>query len=386
MIDTLLGKNLGHYQLVRLLGAGGMGAVYEGTDTQTDARVAVKVMRGELGENSEALHRFRREAHVAGEIAHPNVARVIDSGSAEEIHYLVMEYIDGRSLRDLIQEKGRIAGTRSLDIIRQTVKGLQAALDHGCIHRDIKPENLMLTNDGLVKIVDFGLARRESSDSFKTATGAVMGTPHYMPPEQASGRNVDHRSDIYSLGATFYHLLTGQTPFKGDSAIAIIQMHMANEPQAITHWNPNVPEAICQVVYRMMRKTPDERFQTYGHLGCVLDDLAEGRTAPSMTMQVVDEGSLQDEAEARKRDKLRLILAGAGLGVFILFAIGVHFYQKTRADEEAAEAKLAEVQKAGNTKANWKTETMPMLIDINKHIREGDDDGEKFESRRNRTK
>ncbi len=385
MPDPHLGKLFGGYELVRVLGRGGMGAVYEGLDSVTGRRAAIKIMRGELGDDSDALHRFEREARVASEIDHPNIARVIGSGAEDGLHYLVMEFIDGCSLRDVIRENGRIAYPLTLDYVRQACMGLQAAYEQGCIHRDIKPENLMLTHEGVVKIVDFGLAKRESSDSFKTATGAVMGTPHYMAPEQAAGRNVDHRSDIYSLGGTFYHLLTGQTPFKADSAIAIIQMHLCNEVQSVNVWNPEVPDAICQVVYRMMRKNPDDRYQTHGHLIRVLEDLIEGRSAPSMTMEVVNEFSAENLMAEEKKDLRRFILAGAAVFILLLAAFGVHHANQVKAEEAAEVAKAEEEERKGMTKSDWRTETMPMLIDISKHLREQDDAERNFESRRERT-
>ncbi len=393
MSQTLIGKSLDRYTVTRLLGQGGMGAVYEGTDTQSGARVAIKVMTRGVGEDAELVRRFQREAQIAGGINHPNVARVLAIGVEDDARFLVMEFIEGRSLYDILKEKGHLSGSRCLDYIRQTALGLQAAQDQGSIHRDVKPENLMLTPEDQIKIVDFGLAKNENSDSFKTATGAVMGTPHYISPEQATGRPVDHRSDIYSLGATFYHLLTGHTPYSGENAIAIIQKHMREEVRSIRHWSPNVPEPVCQVVYRMLRKNPDDRFQTYGHLIQVLDDVMHGRESPSMTMEVVDEAEAHAAATQTQKDRKRLMKLGAAIGGVIVVAAALAFMLRSRPAKESANEspESSATEQASGTdrfapisKEKWRSETMPLLHDIDKHNREMDDDSEKFESRRER--
>ncbi len=386
MEDPLIGQSLNQYRIVRRLGQGGMGAVYEGQDSDTGRRVAIKVMIRTLREDPDVVKRFERESHIASQIHNDHVARVYDSGVANDVRYLVMEYIEGKPLMEILREKGRLAGSRPLEYIRQAAIGLDAALDHGIIHRDIKPDNMMVTEDGTLKLVDFGLAKGEKPDSFKTATGAVMGTPHYISPEQATGNAVDFRADIYSLGASFYQLLTGQPPFEGDTAIAIIQKHIATEPKAITHLNPNVPDSVCQVVYRMLRKHPDERFQTYGHLIRVLDDLIAGREAPSMTMEIVDEHAprLADvEAHELERHRRNLMLISAAI-VLLLVAVVVKILTRSPDSEESefvGEDDPTGIVKKAN---EFKTETAPLLHDINKFMEEQDEDVDKFESRRSR--
>lgn len=393
MSDELIGKSLGVYRIERLLGRGGMGAVYEGVDTRDGRRVAVKVMTRTLGEDRELVSRFEREARVASQTHHPNVARVMDSGASDDVRYLVMEFIDGRSLADILREKKFLVGRRAVDFIRQTADGLQAALAQGSIHRDIKPENLMVTSDDTIKIVDFGLAKNESGDSFKTATGAVMGTPHYMSPEQATGRPVDHRSDIYSLGATFYHMLTGHTPFNGENAFAILQKHVSTEPPAVTKWNSNVPEPVCKVVYRMMSKHPDERFQTYQHLIGVLDDVIAGRTAHSMTMEVVEENAPAPASAAAvplALDSKRLIKIGGAVMAVVLLALMVHyikneFFSSPPMPNPQQAQKKQDVFETGKASLrNFKEDTVPMIAEIRKATREQDDEVRNFGSRRAR--
>lgn len=391
MSDLLLGKTLHGYKIERMLGRGGMGAVYEGIHEESGIRVALKVMMRNLREDPELVHRFEREARIAAQIKHANVARVMDAGDSDDVRYIVMEYIDGESLTDMLKEKGRLAGPRTLDYVRQAACGLEAAYELGVIHRDIKPANIMVTRDGVVKIVDFGLAKTEKPDSLHTATGAVMGTPHYMSPEQATGSALDHRADIYSLGAAFYQLLTGRTPFDGETALVILQKHISEEPRAIQHWNPNVPEPISQAVYRMMAKHPDDRFQTYGHLIRVLDDLIAGRDAPSMTMQVVD-SNIPAPVELTAADKRRkMIFVGtAVLGFFLLGLFWFHRRSEANAAAEAlaAENAAAEESTPGGGLAKkareFKTDTVPMLHDIKKFNEQQDEEVEKFSNRRSR--
>lgn len=385
MSDPLIGKNLDGYRVLELLGQGGMGAVYLGEDTTTGRRVAIKTMIRGLREDPDIQRRFEREGKLAAEVDHPNIARVMRTGAAEDVRFIVMEYIDGKPLGDALAEKGRIAGSRCIDYIRQAARGLQAAHRAGVIHRDVKPDNLMLTADGIVKIVDFGLAKSDKGDSFKTATGAVMGTAHYISPEQASGMGVDHRSDIYSLGATFYHLLTGHTPFGGETSFAIIQKHIAEPVRDIHVWNPNVPDNVCQIVYRMMEKHPDKRFQTYGHLIDSLDDAIEGRVSSTFTMQVVDDaGPSVEELEARARgDRMRLAM----IATLVLFVGAIFVYRGAtrRGEADADGGGGGDVHPVfSDEKEKWKTETMPMLHDIMKHNEEMQKDSDNFESRRER--
>ena len=381
IVDPLVGKTLGGCRVERELGRGGMGAVFAGARLESGERVAIKVMTRAFGENEEVVRRFEREADVAGQIKHPNVARVMASGVEGDVRYLVMEYVAGRPLSAILREKGRLAGPTALNVILQTARGLEAAHAIGAIHRDVKPENLMIADDGTVKIVDFGLARQENADSFKTATGAVMGTPHYMSPEQAMGRPTDHRSDIYSLGATFYHLLAGRPPFDGENAFDIVQKHVQNEVRAVTVWNGEVPEGVCQIIYRMLRKRPDERFLTYTHLIKSLEDAIEGRDRPSMTMDVVDERGGDEEESDRLRDRRRWIAIGVAAFLLAVGALGIALRPgaaKARSGSDGAGFD------PNSTQLDYRTQVIPMLIDVNKALREQDDELANFENRRAR--
>jgi serine/threonine-protein kinase len=294
-----------------------------------------------------------------------------------------MEYVDGLPLNEVMKEKVRLPGKKCLDLVLQTARGLQAALECGSIHRDIKPENLMMTQDGRIKIVDFGLAKNDKIDSFKTATGIVMGTPHYISPEQASGMPVDHRSDIYSLGATLYHLLAGRPPFDGDSAFSILHKQIHAEVRSLTQWNPGVPDAVCQMVYRMLAKHPDARYQTYGHLIRVLEDLLSGRDRPSLTMEAVDESRLEADRLRAQQDRKRMMVAGAILAMVAAAALGALLSQPSSEDAGldantpgVAQTRIVEPEK-------WKSTTFPLIQDIRTQVNEMDEAERNFSRRAN---
>ncbi|MBI1785549.1 serine/threonine protein kinase [Candidatus Sumerlaeota bacterium] len=272
--DPLIGQTLDGYRIDRMIGKGSMGMVYHAIDVDSKAAVAVKTMSPESAEDKELLQRFQREARVANEIRHPNVAHVHLANFYGEMPYLVMEYIDGPTLADLVKQKGCGEATQALSIVRQAALGLKAATAHGSLHRDIKPANIMLTSKGVVKIVDFGIARNEN-DALRTAVGTVMGSPYYMSPEQSAAKPLDHRSDIYGLGATFYFMLTAHPPFEGKNLVDVIQKRAKNELVPIHTLNPNVPNRISEICYRMMKPKPEERFQTYDELIEAIDSVGK---------------------------------------------------------------------------------------------------------------
>ena len=266
---------LGTYRIIETLGAGGMGVVYKAHDQSLDRHVALKVLSRELTQNKQFVERFEREARAAAQLSHPNITMIFFCGSQDRTHYYVMEFVEGRNLADLVKERGVLQPTRALDIARQSALGLKAATAHRIIHRDIKPSNLLLTAEGQVKITDFGLAKAVLGTALElTSTGVVMGTPLYMSPEQGRGANVDHRSDIYSLGATLYHLLTGKPPFDADSPIALILKHI-NEPVAFPA-TPVVPDPMKALITRMLEKDQERRFPTYDALLEAIDRVARG--------------------------------------------------------------------------------------------------------------
>ncbi|MER5642543.1 protein kinase [Kitasatospora sp. NPDC002227] len=262
----------GRYVLQHLLGEGGMASVHLAYDTVLDRQVAVKTLHTELGREQSFRERFRREAQAVARLQHPNVVAVFDSGEdagpdGATVPYIVMEYVEGKALRDQLNEairsQGALPAAEALRLTAEVLAALEASHDHGLVHRDIKPGNVMVTAKGVVKVMDFGIARAlQSGVTSMTQTGMVVGTPQYLSPEQALGKSVDARSDLYSVGCLLFELVTGQTPFDGDSPFSIAYKHVQEEPPAPSSLNPAVPPAVDALVARAMRKDPAQRFPT----------------------------------------------------------------------------------------------------------------------------
>jgi predicted Ser/Thr protein kinase len=259
------GQRIGHHYAVSgVLGRGGMGEVFKALDTRNGRTVAIKMIDPVQAQDAETLRRFEREARSVQALDHPNIARIFGMEYDEKHNpFIVMEYVEGESLDRIAKGTEDVPYSVLCDYMVQAARGLEAAQRRSIIHRDIKPSNLLVTQDGLLKIIDFGLAKSMFDRSFVTATGMVVGTPRYISPEQGMGRTVDHRSDIYSLGATFYELMTRQCPFDGDTALAIMMKHI-NSPLTPPYMiNPKVPGDINEIICKMMAKDPGERYQDY---------------------------------------------------------------------------------------------------------------------------
>jgi serine/threonine-protein kinase len=248
------------YRVQRLLGKGGMGAVYLADDEVLKELVALKVISSAFASDEQAMiARFRREAAAARKVSAPTVIRIHDLGEARPgLLYLSMEYFAGRTLSELIAQRGIVPIKDVQDILQQVVNGLEAAHSAGVIHRDLKPSNVLVGERGAVKIIDFGLATTQMGDGL-TATGAILGTPHYMAPEQVRGKPVDARTDIYALGALAYHLVTGRPPFSGDNAIAIGFAHLSETPTPPRQLRKDCPESLEAAILAALEKNPDER-------------------------------------------------------------------------------------------------------------------------------
>ncbi|MCA9078370.1 MAG: serine/threonine protein kinase [Planctomycetaceae bacterium] len=261
-------RTLGDFRLLRKLGQGGMAEVWLAEQVSLSRRVALKLLKQELMREEKYVSRFQREASAAGGLNHPNIAQVHTVGEAEGQHYIAQEYVKGMTLKQFLRKKGPPELPFALHIIRQVASALKAAADAGIVHRDIKPENIMLTGKGEVKVADFGLAQLygpgEGVDI--TQEGMTMGTPLYMSPEQIHGQKLDPRSDLYSLGVTCYHMLTGRPPFEGANAMAIAVKHIHEEPTPLGNLRPDLPKPVIQIVDRMLRKEPNDRYQSAGNL------------------------------------------------------------------------------------------------------------------------
>lgn len=266
--DDLSGRSLGEFRLIRRLGKGGMANVYLAEQTALSRHVAIKVMKRSLVTDSTYLERFKTEAMAAANLNHVNIVQVYTIGSADGYQYIAQEYVQGRNLKEFISRKGPPELAIALHIIRQLASALEKAGEAGIVHRDIKPENVLISKKGMVKIADFGLAQLTLGGERLSLTqeGVTMGTPLYMSPEQVQGQKVDHRSDIYSLGVTCYHMFAGRPPFRGESAVAIAMKHVNSEPTPLAKRRPDLPPAVCQLVHKMMAKKPADRFANAGEV------------------------------------------------------------------------------------------------------------------------
>jgi tetratricopeptide (TPR) repeat protein len=249
------------FEIIQLLGQGGMGAVYKARDTELERLVALKLIRPELASHPEILRRFKQELILAREVTHRNVIRIFDLGQAQGIKFITMEFVEGRDLKGLIHEKGKLTSDEAVPIVLQISAALEAAHTAGVVHRDLKPQNVMSDKDGRVYVMDFGIARSLENQGM-TQTGALMGTPEYMSPEQARGEKVDARSDLFALGIIFYEMLTGVSPFKADTAMAMMFKRTQERATPLSQQNLNVPGVISDIVSKCLEIKPEERYQT----------------------------------------------------------------------------------------------------------------------------
>jgi len=268
------GAVVDQYRIEAILGQGGMGTVYRGVHQKTGEPVAIKVLNTGGQGRTDLVSRFQREARTLAEVTHPNIVRILASGFDGSSPYLVMELLVGEHLMSRL-EKGEVTEAEAIAWMLQAAKGLYAAASKGIIHRDIKPSNLVLLKNGQLKIADFGLAKAADSESHLTLTGEVLGTPYYMAPEQGRGKAVDQRTDLYSLGATFYHLLSRAPPFEAETPVAVIMRHMNDEPRPLREV-AKVSEGMEAVIHRLLQKNPQDRYPDYATLIEDLERLARG--------------------------------------------------------------------------------------------------------------
>jgi eukaryotic-like serine/threonine-protein kinase len=290
----------GRYELDGVVGRGGMAEVYRARDIRLDRIVAIKTLRTDLARDQTFQARFRREAQSAASLNHPSIVAVYDTGedmtSGVPVPYIVMEYVDGRTVRDLLQEGHRLLPERSLEIIDGVLRALEYSHQAGIVHRDIKPGNVMVTRNGDIKVMDFGIARAMSdAQATMTQTAQVIGTAQYLSPEQARGERVDARSDLYSAGCLLYELLTGRPPFTGDSPVAIAYQHVRENPIPPSRIDPDIPRWADAVVLKAMAKAPADRYQSAAEMRADLQRAAQGMpvsaVAPPTRMDVYGPGT-----------------------------------------------------------------------------------------------
>jgi serine/threonine-protein kinase len=278
LIDTLFD---GRYRIQRKLGAGGMADVYLAEDQELGRRVAIKILNGRHANDDQFIERFRREAKNAAALNHPNIVSIYDRGEAEDTYYIAMEFLDGRTLKELVVSRGAAPINVAIEYARQILSALRFAHRHGIVHRDIKPHNVLVDAEGRVKVTDFGIARAGTSQM--TETGSIVGTAQYLSPEQARGGEVDPRSDLYSLGVVLYELLTGKTPFDGETPVEIAMKHLSNAPKPPSKLRPDVTPELDKVVLRALAKNPDDRYQSADEMEADLERVARGAPVSAAT-------------------------------------------------------------------------------------------------------
>ncbi len=346
------------YQIIKSIGEGGMANVYLALDTILDRNVAVKVLRGDLANDDKFVRRFQREALSASSLSHPNIVEVYDVGEDNGNYYIVMEYIEGKQLKELLKKRDKLTLSEVIDIMLQITDGMSVAHDAYIIHRDIKPQNIMILDNGMVKITDFGIAMAMNSTQL-TQTNSVMGSVHYLPPEQASGKSATLQSDIYSMGILMYELLTGKLPYKGDNAVEIALKHLKEAFPSVRDELPDIPQSVENIILKATAKNPKNRYadakEMYNDLKTCLDEsrekegkikfkYPEGDNEASVVKDLKKKNSVDEEGnviakqvtndDVKKDNKIVLILATIFVGILaIITAIIVLLPIMTNAKE-----------------------------------------------------
>lgn len=304
-MDKYTGKRLdGRYEIQELIGVGGMAMVYKAYDTVDDKTVAIKILKDEFLGNSEFIRRFKNESKAIAVLSHPNIVKVYDVSFGDRIQYIVMEYIDGITLKEYISHQHVIPWKEAVHFTVQILQALQHAHEKGIVHRDMKPQNIMLLQDGSIKVTDFGIARFSNNET-RTMTDKAIGSVHYIAPEQARGDNTDGKADIYSVGVMLYEMLTGKLPFDADSAVSVAIMQMQSDPKPLREINDKIPEGIEEITLRAMRKDPKQR---YANAGEMLEAIEIFRHNPSVSFRY---SYFVDETPTKYVDSLSRVPAAA---------------------------------------------------------------------------
>src|SRR3954467_10633476 len=334
----------GRYELGELIGYGGMAEVHRGRDSRLNREVAIKVLRADLARDPSFLNRFRREAHSAAGLNHPSIVAVYDAGEdltadGTPQPFIVMEYVHGRTLRDIVKSEGRLPVRRAMEIVAEVCSALDFSHRNGIIHRDVKPANVMITPQGAVKVMDFGIARAVADNSATvTQTANVIGTAQYLSPEQARGESVDARSDVYSTGCLLYELITGVPPFQGDSPVAVAYQHVRENPVLPSARNPELPRVLDSIVMKSLAKNQQNRYQSAGEMQADLQRaladqpvLAEAVMTDAERTQIIARTPpppipLQDGVPGDDDDHRRTGLIWAAVVIALLLVIGAAAY------------------------------------------------------------
>ncbi len=339
------------YEILELLGAGGMGTVYKARDRELDRVIALKLIRPELASDPEILQRFKQELILARQVTHKNVNRIFDLGDAEGMKFLTMEFVDGHDLKALIRQRGKFSPDEAAEIIRQSCRALFAAHSEGVVHRDLKPHNIMVDKAGKVSVMDFGLATSLETTGM-TRSGALLGTPEYMSPEQAKGESADHRSDVFSLGIIFYELLTGNSPYRADTAYGTLLKRTQERPPPPTQMAPDTPRYMSDVVLKCLQIDPQDRYQTALEVLRDLDTRSSPR-APSLVTTVPARFRASVQAHRRAAMAIGAVLAVA-LTATIFFAARSVWRGRSAAQGPVVSLAILPFQNAsGDAELDW---------------------------------
>ncbi len=278
-MENYVGKRIdGRYEIIEIIGVGGMAVVYKAFDNIDHRIVAVKILKDEFLANEDFRRRFKNESKAIAVLSHPNIVKVFDVSYGNMIQYIVMEYVEGISLKEYIEQQGKINPREAIYYVTQILRALQHAHDKGIVHRDIKPQNIMLISDGTIKVTDFGIARFSRSET-RTMTDGAIGSVHYISPEQAKGSHTDAKTDLYSVGVMLYEMLTGTLPFQSDNAVSVALMQLQNDPVKPREINPDIPIGLEQIIIRAMQKNQSDRYQSASE---ILRDIEEYKKNPNI--------------------------------------------------------------------------------------------------------
>ena len=339
------------YEIIGKIGAGGMSDVYKAKDHVLGRFVAIKVLKQEFSEDVNFVTKFRTEAQSAAGLEHPNIVNIYDVGSENGMHYIVMEYVDGITLKTYIEKKGKLTYKEAVSIAIQVGRGIEAAHNKNIVHRDIKPQNIIISTEGKVKVTDFGIARAATSN---TINSDVMGSVHYSSPEQARNGFVDGKSDIYSLGIVMYEMVTGRVPFDGDTTVAVAIQHLQEEMVPPTAYTPDLPISLEKIILKCTQKNPDRRYENMGEL---LIDLKKCLISPNEDFVTMVPLGSNDKTRVIGQDELEQIREGSG-------KVSYDEEEEAGEEEEPGEDELTEDDEKENGILNPKMEKAVTIMGI----------------------